>query len=186
MSPIPSDSSVDLLHSMLIAMALCDLRGSTELMIEEMLAGIYLAVGDRISGYWRDPKTLERLARARPEVASAMLKYRSLGKREAVRRLTPADVMKIKMLPPELVSVFRTASEFVSAALRRNLDPPPAVTPEVFLLALINHPELPIAKTLRASGLSIERLQRAGESLTPRPAAPRRLRRRPQRKRQRK
>jgi len=148
-------------HVVNYAVMIAALRYSTTLDVSDLLAGLYIVDSENLSKYWNDRRAFEQLVLAEPRVRDPVLLHRAGGFESAIQRQGTLLDTYFGTYSPEMVNVMLTAIQ--KGRLRGLTEPSGKILlrPEDFLLAMANHTEVELGKKLVASGLDVERLERA-------------------------
>jgi hypothetical protein len=150
------------------AVVLAVVRESPTLEVEDLLGGLYIATGRRVSKYWKNPKAFDRLMTNEPTIGKAISAYLK------GELLSPATVEQIKLrqhfvpYSPKTMGVLDTAGDLGLSRGGSRAGEKPVLAPEDLLLAIAKHAELAIGNKLLDSGVDVERLERAVKKLRPR------------------
>lgn len=151
----PGYSELDEFRSVsLLANIVCETRYSTELTIEDYLAGIYIGALEKVAHYWHHWEQFERLVARYCFVAEPRWMYWS---RAYERRRTKKwfSIISLKTLSPNLRTVLQAATVTSSAAAQYRWP----VSSRSFLLS-VAIAKLPISERLLESGLNVHQLEK--------------------------
>ena len=145
-------------------------RESLSLETEDLLAGLYIASSRRLSKYWSRSGAFGRLVHRECGIRGIISAYR----KGEVPSLADLEQIRLRRgfvrFSPDTTRVIESARHFGASRAGDATGQTPVVAPEDLLLALAKHTELGVGRRLLASGLNLERLEKAVRTLKPRPA----------------
>lgn len=175
---VPARWTKELARTVNLAVMLAISRALTSISTADFLAAMYLNHWDGLSNYWEDSseieKYLESLCHVSPQRWHKWLAEYDAGRNEQEKDFKRRISIRRKSNPrkkglaglslsQELASVLRRAGRISVARDRQDGRTIPVLTSETVLLAMAREWQSQVGKRLEATGLNIEKLERAAK-----------------------
>lgn len=150
--------SIECARAYHIAFILSTLRRSSVLDVEDLLGGVFIALGETMSIYWKTPDGFKWLVQGEAGLTGALKQIQMEGIETFSAFGLPGSGASIRALSPPLIRTLRRAQGW---AIERRPSGKPTVKPEDYLLALAMEPSAGLGTKFLQSGLEIDLLEQA-------------------------
>ena len=164
-------ASRDFSYALNFAMKVAESRGSRNLDVCDLLAGLFIANLEKISKYWQNWEDFEALVAAECNVREPRWFYwiRAYNQAYGPEKEAHPNWALFKDQTVELAKVWVTAGHVAEARGALSSGQRPTLAPEDFLLAIVRHQETALGQKLAQSGLDVVNLEHAVRTLKPLP-----------------